>query len=631
MCGLAGLFLARGAAPLEADLAAMVRSMAHRGPDGSRQWRNGDGTFQAGFVRLSIIDLPGGDQPIADRDGRRVLMGNGEIYNYVELRREADVRDYPYATQGDMEVVLPLEAARGDAFVHALNGMYALALYDGNRHRLLLVRDRLGIKPLYWTRVPGGVLFASEIKALFASGLVRPEIDPAAAGAYLDHGFVPAPRTLFRGIDKVPPGHTLSVSAAGEVALERYWRAAPDPDLPADPAGIEERLDGLLADSLRLQLRSDVPLGALLSGGLDSGLVVAMAARQAARPPRTFTVRFEGAAVDESPLAEAVARRYATDHTTLDVSPGQVADLLPNLVWFLEEPVNDPALLPNYLIEAALGAQVKVALNGTGGDELFAGYGRHFRHPAERRYRHLPAWLRHGLVEPALGLAAPMTAWRLGRTDGFDGDRGAYLFDHCTQFPPPMRRLVGTGLPAAEPAQSRFFREYAGPPQSAALYADLNTYLPEDLLTLLDRTSMAVSVEGRVPFLDHRLVEAALAVPPHVRTPGGRQKGLERALARRYLPDEVLTAPKRGFAAPVPAWMTAGLGDLARRILTRPAALDRGWWTAAGVDALLRRPDRHAFRLYSLLVLELVQHLFVDRAGRAEAPGLTLRDLADAA
>ena len=272
-----------------------------------------------------------------------------------------------------------------------------------------------------------------------------------------------------------------------------------------------------------------------------------------------------------------------------------------------------------------------MALNGTGGDELFAGYGRYFRLPVEAIYLGLPGWLRRRIIEPAAARFSPMTAWQLQRAPKFDSNRGAYLHEHSCHFPPPIRALIGNNgtLPGA--VQDRYFAEFGGPAQSAALYADIGTYLPENLLTLLDRTSMAASVEGRVPFLDHRLVEAALAVPPEIRTPGGRQKGLERSMATSFLPDKVVNAPKQGFAAPVPAWLRAGLAPLARRILTRPETLDRGLWTAAGIGRLLADTRRHGFRVYTLLMLELAVRIHVEDTWTATAPRDGLEALADAA
>lgn len=632
MCGIAGYFAPEDIRPEAPDLGAMMRIMRHRGPDGDGKFISPDHRFQTGFVRLSIIDIETGDQPITSADGQHVLVGNGEIYNYVELRGGNDLRQYPYRTKGDMEVALPLYRKHGPAFVHYLNGMYGLALYDQGAHALILVRDRLGVKPLYWVQTPnGGLVFASEIKALFASGLVVPKVDETAVSAYMAHGYVPSPQTLFSGVRKVPPGCYVTVARNGQARTERYWSPTPNGAGPNDRVEVEQQLLDLFKDSVRMQLRSDVSVGALLSGGIDSGLMVAIAAEMVDKPLKTFTVRFQGAAVDETPLAAAVSRQYGTDHHEIEVSADMVEEHLPRLAWFCEEPLSDPALLPNALIEEQLASSVRVALNGTGGDELFAGYGRYFQLPIERKYLMLPRALRHGVVEPLVGCVAPMRRWQLSRAEHFGADGGRYLHEHTTYFPRPIREMIGNRLDPVAPAQSAFFDGIPGPRQTRMLGADLATYLPEDLLTLLDRTSMAHSVEGRVPYLDHRLVAAALAVPPEIRTPMGRQKALLRDIAARYLPSAVIAAPKRGFASPVPTWMGAGLGQLTARLLTQPRALERGWWTAEGIHRLSADVPRHAFRLYALLMLELSIRIHVEDALRLEPFRDPLSAYADAA
>jgi asparagine synthase (glutamine-hydrolysing) len=630
MCGIFGLFLPTSASHMDADLSSMLSVLQHRGPDGDETYISEDRRYQAGFRRLAIIDLETGDQPIVEQNNARVLMGNGEIYNYLELRKEEP--GYPYKTSGDMEVILPLATRHGDEFVQKLNGMFGLALYEKGRHRLLLVRDRLGIKPIYWAKLPnGGVLFASEIKALFASGLLTPAIDESAVSPYLAHGYVPAPQTLFKGVQKLPPGHQLSIDAKGEILVKRYWRAEAATDLPSSEEEIAKYLESLLDDSVRLQLRSDVPVGALLSGGLDSGLMVALAANQSSQPLNTYTVSFDGAAVDEGPLAAAIAQRYETNHTTLSLPAGDISRLLPLLAWHIEEPLNDAALLPNFLIEKELGKHLKVALNGTGGDELFAGYGRYFQLPVEKRFLSLPSGIRE-IAKFGAGLVSPMTQWQLERAEKFSQNRGQYIHEHSAHFPKPVRDLIGNESVHAGSIQSETFQEFAGDAQSGGLYADLCSYLPDDLLTLLDRTSMAVSVEGRVPFLDHRFVEACLAVPAHIRTPNNRQKSLERKIASKYLPDAVLGAPKQGFASPVPVWIKAGLGPLAKRLLTNKQTLERGWWTADGIDRLLAKPDQHGFRVYSLLMLELAVKTFIESPmNNSYPPTTSLNDLAEAA
>ncbi len=630
MCGIAGIFRPAHVRNRDGSVAAMMGLMHHRGPDGDGRYTSPSGLYEAGFRRLSIIDLKTGDQPLTNPQGTRVLVGNGEIYNYLELRRQ--YADYPFRTRGDMETVLAAHAHDGDDFLMALNGMFALALYDTQAHGLTLVRDRLGVKPLYYARGAGdAIVFASEIKPLFASGLVQPEIDEAAVSAYLAHGFVPGAETLFKGVKKLRPGHLAKVNSTGDLTVERYWRAEGGVRLPKDADGIAEALTALLEDSVRLQMRSDVPVGALLSGGLDSGLIVALGAEHADGALNTFTVSFEGAAVDEAPLARLVAEKYATRHEEIRLSADNVSSHLPLLAWHAEEPLADAALLPNYLVERALGQRIKVALNGTGGDELFAGYGRYFQLPVEHAYLTVPAMLRRHIIEPAWRMAAPMKAWQLARAEKFDGDPGGYSHDHGCQFPAPLRHMIGNHLPEPVPAQRAFANEFDGDRQAQSLYGDVNTYLPDDLLTLLDRTSMAVSVEGRVPFLDHRLVEAALSVPSEIRAPGQSQKWLERKMAAAYLPDAILSAPKQGFASPVPAWMAGDLGKLADDLLTRPEALARGWWTRDGITRLTRDPTRHGFRTYSLLMLELSIIMMVERPITDHAPSEHLSEIAHAA
>ena len=629
MCGIFGYFTPRGTTPRSLNLEAPLDAMAHRGPDGRGTYVSEDSRYQAGFDRLAIIDLDTSPQPIVEPGGERVLLGNGEVYNYLELRKEFS--DYPFQTQGDIETVLAAHTKYGANFVDPLNGMYGLALYEKTPHRLTLVRDRLGVKPLYWAKVPGGgVVFASEIKALLASGLIQAGIDENSVNAYLSYGYVPSPDTLFSGIKKLPPAHKMIVEADGAISIERYWQASQQEGLPEDPLEVKNYLLDLLNDAVRLQMRSDVPVGALLSGGLDSGLLVALAAGHSTQPINTFTVSFEGAPVDEAPLAKLVAERYGTHHTEATISSNEINTEIVNLAWFTEEPLNDAALLPNYLIEKNLSQHVTVALNGSGGDELFAGYGRYFQMPIEQRYLGLPSWLRNGAIEPFVKCANPMNAWRLSRAELFKNDPGAYLHAHSTHFPAPIRKLMGNSMAVPPSVQSEYYADalarFNGERQSAVLNADLATYLPEDLLTLLDRTTMAVSVEGRVPFLDHRFVEASLSVPENIRTAGNQQKALERAMAKDLLPEEILNAPKQGFASPVPHWMKNGMAQSAKRLLTRKESLDRGWWSKAGIETLLSDTDRHGFRLYSLVMLELATQLYVEKPLATSAPNVSLEE-----
>ena len=623
MCGFAGLFVPSNASEKSADIGAMLKVMAHRGPDGEKQYRSNNKRFQVGFKRLSIIDIDTSNQPFIEDSGRRVLVGNGEIYNYLELKRTPQAYNYHYRSKGDMEVILPLHTAYKEDFVNVLNGMFALALYEAEPHRLTLIRDRLGIKPLYWAKVKGGgIIFASEIKPLLVSRLLNAAINENAVSSYLAHGYVPAPATLFKGINKLPPGHRLVAEANGTVTVQQYWRPRPAKDIPTQASDIEEYLLALLSDSLKLQLRSDVPLGVLLSGGIDSGLMVAIAAGLVDKPLETFTVRFEGSKVDETPLAAMVSERYSTHHHELNLPKTGIGEHLLRLAWHTEEPLNDAALLPNFMIEQALGKHLKVALNGSGGDEIFAGYDRYFQMPIERGFMSLPAPMRY-LAKKSV---SSIRSWQLNRAGYFNANRGQYIHDHTTSFPAPIRALIGNSQDCPNAAQSVSFSNFSGDPQTGALIADLETYLPEDLLLLLDRSSMAASVEGRVPFLDHRIVEAALAVPPKIRTPGGEPKGLERRLASKLLPKAVLKAPKYGFASPVPSWMRAGLGEQARHLLTRPESLERRWWTKKGIEVLLADPDRHAFRVYSLVMLELAVRMLIEQPISITPPTAALEE-----
>jgi len=624
MCGFVGYFLPDGVRAPQPDLATALHALRHRGPDGERQYINPARTFGCGFRRLSIIDLDTGDQPLISSAAGHAFVGNGEIYNYLEIRQQ--LPDYRFRTSGDMEAALALYERDGLRFVEELNGMFAIALFDETAKVLHLVRDRMGVKPLYWCRrQDGAIVFSSEIKGLLGLGGIAPKADDAAARLFITHGYVPAPMTLYEGIHKVPPGCILSVDAEGEISTRPYWKphsgAAPE-----DPGRIKANLTDLLRDSVRLQLRSDVPVGALLSGGVDSGLMVALAAEMSELPINTFSVRFEGSNVDETPLAALVAKRYGTRHQTLDVSAASISEHLLNLVWYCDDPINDAALLPNFLVERALSEHVKVALNGSGGDELFAGYGRYFPLPVETRYLTLPRGLRKNLVEPLAALVNPELAWKLARAEKFQRDGGGYLHDHSTQFPAPLLRQMGWPEPLPVPAHRKYFDGFDGPAQSAALNADIGTYLIDNLMTLLDRTSMAVGVEGRVPYLDHRLVEAALAVPPEVRTPNGQPKGLQKAIAADYLPAEILSAPKRGFASPVPVWFERGLAGGAAKLLKHPISLGRGWWTNAALDRLLSNPRRYAFQLYTLMVLELTVRLHIEQPFQAEPPNISLED-----
>ena len=613
MCGFAGLFLPQEAELVVPKINDMLRAISHRGPDGNSCYVSEDKRVYLGFVRLAIIDLDTGNQPFHDASSASVMVGNGEIYNYHELRSDPRVSDFAFQSKGDMEAAFALALRTGQKFVNDLRGMFALALVENNQQRLTLVRDRLGIKPIYWTRISnGGILFASEIKALFDSGLVTAEIDVYSVNNYLSHGWVPGPATLYKGINALQPGHTLTADSAGNIELQCYWRPKACQNISDDFEEIQASLLSRMREAVHLHMRSDVPIGILLSGGLDSGLLVALAAEQTEEKLNTFTVKFSGAAYDEAPIALDVADRYGTKHEVFEVNFEDVDGLLPYLAWHLDQPLFDAAAVPNMLIHKHLGQSMKVALNGSGGDEIFAGYGRYLPLAIETNYLRFPRVLRKSLETGIHGFS-PITAFRLQRADKFLTRPGEYLRDHTGHFHEPMRRLIGNQMSILPSAQQHAYERSCGPHQTRLLAADLATYLTDDLMTLLDRTSMSMGVEGRVPFLDHPLVEFALAVPPEIRTAGFRQKALQRRIASQFLPETILEGKKQGFVSPVPNWFRSGLEIPAKSMLTSRRTLDRGWWTKNGITKLFSNLDRYGYQIYTLLMLELCVRLHVEK------------------
>ncbi|HYH45945.1 MAG TPA: asparagine synthase (glutamine-hydrolyzing), partial [Thermoanaerobaculia bacterium] len=548
-----------------AALAAMVDALSHRGPDGRGLLLAGP--FALGHARLAILDLAGGRQPIWNEDRTAAVVVNGEIYNYRELRRGLEQRGHRFATDSDCEVVVHLYEEEGEACVARLRGMFALALADLKRRRLLLARDRLGKKPLYITEGAGPghrIGFASELKALTAGGLLASDIDPEAVDLYLTLGYVPCPWTIFRGARKLAPGHYAVCDAAG-LRTVRYWDLEFAPPGEADAAA-EAGLEELIDEAVRLRLASDVPLGAFLSGGIDSGTVVSFMAAAMDLPVATHTVGFDDPALDERPDAAAVARALGTDHQETAVHP-ELADLLPKIAWHLDEPFADPSAVPTWYVSQETRRRVTVALSGDGGDELFAGYvDRYAMHLAEDRLRPwIPGPLRR-LALPALARQWPRSprvprALRLGglfENLSLDSDR-AYLRDQSVLPPHVRARLGGTAAaPGFEPFAAlapHFERAPEGDPLARALYLDVKTWLADGILVKVDRMSMAHALEVRCPLLDHRVAELAARLPSAAKLAGGRGKLPLRRLAARRLPAEILERPKRGFLPPVSRWL----------------------------------------------------------------------------
>jgi asparagine synthase (glutamine-hydrolysing) len=554
----------------------MASTLYHRGPDS-------EGTHVAGGVgiaarRLAIIDLAGGDQPIRNEDGSVVLVQNGEIYNYRELMRELERRGHSFASGCDTEVLVHAYEEYGDSFLERLRGMFAIALWDDRRRRLLLARDRFGIKPLYYS-AEGGLLFASELKAMLAHPGFSRATDPRALAAYLAFNSIPAPLTIFAEARKLPPGHLLSWRR-GEARITRFARPRPVPAERVREGRTEDlaaELREVLRDSIRAHLVADVPVGVLLSGGVDSGGITALAAAESGEALRTFSIGFEESGFDEMDRARLVAERYGTDHHELVLRPDAV-ELLPKLVEAFDEPFGDSSALPTYLVSELAAGEVKVALSGEGGDELFGGYYTYVADLLAPRVGRLAA-LAKPLVE-----ALPSSDSRVGF------DYKAKRFARAATLPPLERHHAWKEIHPAERRRALMgadpgwdpvdlYRERYAETRGAQRLArmqdvDLGIYLVDDLLVKTDRLSMAHSLELRVPFLDQRVADFALALPDRLKVRGFAKKRLLRRALAPLLPREILHGRKQGFSIPIAAWLRGPLEPFARDVLA-PATLER--------------------------------------------------------
>lgn len=609
MCGLIAVFSRRGAAPLsDESLRAAVTTLANRGPDGEAVLARGP--FALGHRRLSIIDVEGGTQPVYNETGELAGILNGEIYNHEELRRELEAAGHRYRTRSDTESLVHLFEQHGLEGVRRTVGMFAYVIADFAARRMVVYRDRLGEKPLYYIDHPDRFACASEIKALQALPGFDDTIDPEALAAYLRLGWVPGPGTIHAHVRQLPPGCWLVVDETG-TNLQRYW----SPVLAPPGAAFDRRtavaeLESLLMDTMANKLVSDVPVGVLLSGGLDSSAVVAAASRHSATPLRTFSVGF-AAEIDERPAARMVAERYGTDHTEIlieDVSP----DDLMAASACLDQPFGDSSAVPTLALARETRKQIKVVLTGDGGDELFGGYESYLR---QRRQTRNP-WLRK-----SVGLAATLAArlrWPDPVTrlyplpDAADG-RLEWLVQRSFLQPEEVGALLGRPAAEAEAALVRQCWPAGGPddPLSTAFQFDLGQYLPEDLLRKVDRMAMCVGLESRSPFLDHRLVEFALRIPPAEKLDGPTTKSLLREALRPHLPAAILERRKQGFGAPLVGWLEGSFAGSARALLLEESRCGR-LLDRAALDRLVRRSFdtlrsdwRSPHRIWVLLMLEL--------------------------
>jgi asparagine synthase (glutamine-hydrolysing) len=631
--------LSRGGPADDSTLRAMTATLAHRGPDG--EGVHLDGPVGLGHRRLSIIDLSeAASEPMTNEDGSLWLVFNGEVYNFRELRRSLESR-HPFRSQGDGEVILHVYEEKGEAAVGELDGMFAFALWDARQRRLLLARDRTGKKPLYYHDGPGGFAFASEVKALLAHPGVPHERDPAALPLYLTYGYVPTPGTFYRGIRALPPAHTLAVTEAGTGAPQRYWRArfgsewtgsaAPGANVLADPGTgwtpqaaarplrddeAEERFLSLLQAAVGRRLVADVPLGAFLSGGLDSSSVVALMARAAGSRVKTFTIGFAGGAeYDERAHARVVAERFATEHTEFVVEP-KALDLVDRLVYHHDGPFGDSSAVPTYLLSELTRTRVTVALNGDGGDEVFAGYLRLYGGALSERVPRAAFAALSGLLsllpEPRdrkhpLRFAKRFAeAGRLPLLERYLR-WNAYFTDDLLSL---LRPEVASSLDRAALLVSfrSAFAAGAGSTLARLLQLNFETYLIDDLLVKMDRMSMAHGLEARSPFLDTAVVEFGASLPDRLRMRRGKGKLLLRRAMRGVLPESILARGKMGFGAPLGAWFRSDLSGFVRERLLDPGSPLYEYLRREAVEAVIARhgaarADLSA-RIWALLTLE---------------------------
>jgi asparagine synthase (glutamine-hydrolysing) len=631
MCGICGIYNFINREPIsEGLIRAMCAVMRHRGPDDEGVYV--DSGIGLGMCRLSIIDLATGHQPIRNEDGHIWIVFNGEIYNFPELRESLSKKGHVFSTASDTETILHLYEEYAQECPQHLRGMFAFALWDGRRERLFLCRDRVGKKPLYYAVLHGKLIFASEIKSILQYGGLSREMDLEALNDYLTLGYIPSPRTIFKAVRKLPPGHWLTCEK-GEIKTSPYW------DLTYQVDGhhrsiddYAERLRELLEESVRVRLMSEVPLGAFLSGGIDSSTVVAYMTRLMSEPVKTFSIGFTEESYNELRYAKIVAQQLGTEHREFIVEPKAI-ELLPKLVWHFDEPFADSSAIPTYLVSKLSREHVTVILSGDGGDETFAGYERY---PLEKEAAHIarvvPRFFRERVVPSVLDRLPSSAYSRPGvfvrklrrylkrvnlspeerfthRVTFFDGEAKEHLYadwlkgelldtDSAAVFKPYFDRMgVQDGL-------------------NRLLYVDTKVYLPDDILVKVDRMSMAVSLETRAPLLDHKLMEFVATIPPEYKMKGFTTKYILKKAVAELLPQEIINRSKRGFRVPISAWFREDLKELTRGVLTDSHTQRRGYFEQGFVRKML---DEHqegrwdwSQQLWALLMLELWQRQYMD-------------------
>jgi len=631
MCGITGwvnLKQSDSKDHAEAVLHSMCERIVHRGPNSEGIWM--DDTVALGMRRLSIIDLHTGDQPVYSEDKSIVAMVNGELYNYREVRADLEKRGHKFVTQTDVEIVPHLYQIYGDDFVDHINGMFAISLWDTRKKKLILARDRFGEKPLYYGIFDGKLIYASEPKALLAHPSVTPELSLDALRQYLSFDYVPAPDSIYKGISKLPAAHIMTVEN-GEIKTRRYWNLSfskngHTPSL--DKAATELR--DLLSDAVRMRLVADVPLGILLSGGVDSSAVAAFATQHATETVKTFSIGFTEDSFDETRYARQVAAHLGTDHYEEILSAEKAGDLISEIGTWLDEPLSDGSLIPTYLLARFVRKHVTVALGGDGGDELFAGYPMYYAHKVAGAYGSIPNFLRSGLIEPVVrrlpvsnkNLSFDYKAKRFVKSAKFETIErhhswfGSFSIDE-------QRPLLTENVLSQTHGDI-----YAGPRNLLDIcdaqdeiermqYLDMNFYMAEDILTKVDRASMAVSLETRAPFLDPRIGQFAASLPLDYKLCGNKGKYILKKSVEGLLPKNILTRSKKGFGIPVAEWLKGRLNPLMHDLLAPQRLKDQGFFEPAYVQTLMAEHEKgiasHHKQLWTLLVFQLWYDNFLQK------------------
>jgi asparagine synthase (glutamine-hydrolysing) len=629
MCGIHGIVaLAAAYRPDPEVLQAMGRVTVHRGPDDAGVYSHP--RLAMGMRRLAIIDLNGGHQPISNHDDTLWLVCNGEIYNFRPLRAELEGRGHRFKTHSDSEVILHAYAEWGDRFIDRIDGMFAFGLWDEPKKRLIIARDRIGIKPLYYCQDQERLIFASEAKAILEVPGVEASVDPVALHQYLALGYAPAPYSMFAGIKKLPVA-TMMVVEEGKVSLRRYWRLSGDPMVHLDEKAWTDRVVAKIESAVADQMVSDVPLGAFLSGGIDSSCIVGLMAKHSDRPVKTYSIGFDGAGAggfyNELPYAKQVSQAFGTEHKEILVRPN-VVELLPRLLWHMDEPIADSAFITTFLVAEFARRDVTVILSGVGGDELFGGYRRYLGEYYGELYRYVPRRIRGRLILP---LAKRLPSDRHSKLLNYSRLARRFLLASELPFEERYRSYVGVYGDAqlerlmVSPPEESFDalgaafsdRSLDGDSLRSMFEVDMATQMPDDLLLLTDKMTMATSIECRVPLLDTELVELAYALPSRYKIHGRELKYILKKAFSGFLPDEILYRKKRGFGAPMGAWIKNELQGLTHYLLSPDSVKRRGLLSPEMVQESMMlhesNQEDHTDHLLAMLFLEVWCRLYLDK------------------